>query len=478
MTGALAGPCDAGVATTRKPVSVAHPTATLMATVLGSSVAFIDGSVMNVALPVIGRELGAGPSGLAWTINAYLLPLGALILLGGSAGDHFGRRRLFLTGLAGFALASLVCAAAPDLGWLLAGRALQGVAAALLMPNSLAILGAAFEGENRGRAVGSWAAAGALAGALGPLVGGWLVDAVGWRSIFLLNLPIAAGAIWLGWRSVSESRHGPAAGPLDWAGALFSTAALGLFTWVLTVASGRGIDVAQGAVVAAIVLALAVVFVRTERARGDRAILPLSMFASPSFVGLTILTLLLYAALGALFVLLPYLLIRAGGASSVSAGAALLPLPLVIGVGSRLMGRLAGRWGGRWPLAAGAAIVAIGFALYALVDTPVDYGRQLFVPTLVVATGMGLCVAPLTASVMASVAADHVGTASGFNSAVARIGGLIATALLGFVFAIGGSPAMLVAAFRIAAICCAVCAALAAVSVLLLVANDHEHRAR
>ena len=206
MTSIMVGPCDAAIAASMAARRNPYPRATLFATILGSSVAFIDGSVVNVALPALARDLGASPSELSWTINAYLLPLGALTLLGGATGDHFGRRRLFLVGLAVFALASTMCAAAANLTWLLVGRGLQGFGAALLMPNSLAILGSAFDDEGRGRAIGNWAAAGALTGALGPLIGGWLVDTSTWRTIFLLNLPIAAGAGWLAWVYVPESK--------------------------------------------------------------------------------------------------------------------------------------------------------------------------------------------------------------------------------------------------------------------------------
>ena len=212
------------------PASAAHPRATLAASILGSSVAFIDGSVVNVALPSLAKSLHAGAAELPWAINAYLLPLGALILLGGGAGDHFGRRRLFLIGLALFTAASLVCMGAPTLGLFLAGRAAQGIGAALLMPNSLAMLGAAFEGEARGRAIGTWAAVGALAGALGPVLGGWLVDTVGWRSIFLINVPVAAGAMWLAWRYVAETRDKRPGSTLDWGGAALATVALALLT--------------------------------------------------------------------------------------------------------------------------------------------------------------------------------------------------------------------------------------------------------
>src|SRR5882757_11190472 len=220
--------------------STAHPRATLAATILGSSLAFIDGSVVNVALPALAIDLHASPSSLPWAINAYLLPLGALILLGGSLGDHFGRRRFFLVGLVTFTLASIICAAAPSLPWLLAGRWLQGLGAALLMPNSLAILGSEFSGEARGRAIGTWAAVGALAGALGPILGGWLVDSVGWRMIFLINVPLAVGAGYLACRYVRERTESRNPAPLDLCGAALATVALGLLTWSLTEASSTG----------------------------------------------------------------------------------------------------------------------------------------------------------------------------------------------------------------------------------------------
>src|SRR6202165_4507397 len=217
-----------------------HPRATLAATILGSSLAFIDGSVVNVALPPRPTDLNLSPASVSWTINAYLLPLGVLMLLGGALGDHFGRRRLFQIGLSTFTFASLAYAAAPSLAWLLAARGVQGLGAALLMPNSLAILGGAFTGEARGRAIGTWAAAGALAGALGPVVGGWIVDTVGWRTIFLINLPIAAGAGYLAWKYVTERKESSGAAPLDTAGAGLATAALGLLIWALTKASESG----------------------------------------------------------------------------------------------------------------------------------------------------------------------------------------------------------------------------------------------
>ncbi len=473
MSGAVAGPCDPGIAASAQPRAVGHARATLAATILGSSVAFIDGSVVNVALPALGRDLGASPADLSWTINAYLLPLGALILLGGAAGDHFGRRRLFLVGLAIFTFASVLCASAPSLPWLLGGRALQGLGAALLMPNSLAILGASFSGEARGQAIGTWAGVGALAGAVGPLIGGWLVDTIGWRTIFLLNVPIAVAAAYLAWFYVAESKEGGPSKPLDWAGAALATAGLGLMAWSLTAASEAGTAPALLWGAAAAGLALLAAFVWLEGRRGDRAIMPLAMFATPAFIGLTLFTFFLYAALGGLLVVLPFLLIKAEGWSAVSAGAALLPLPILIGLGSRIMGRLTGRKGGRMFLTAGAAIVAFGLLQYAWIgDGGINYWTHVLPATALVGIGMGISVAPLTTTVMASVDADHVGAASGFNSAVARVAGLIATALLGFVFALQGSDAAFIAGFHVAAFIGAALAAAGAVSALLLIRVD------
>ncbi len=442
--------------------------ATLAATILGSSLAFIDGSVVNVALPALSQDLKVDAGDLSWTINAYLLPLGALILLGGALGDHFGRRRLFQLGLAAFTLASVLCAAAPSLAWLLAARSLQGLGAALLMPNSLAILGGGFEGEARGRAIGTWAAAGALAGALGPIAGGWLVDTVGWRTIFLVNVPIAAAAGYLAWRYVEERKQALNAAPLDAVGAGLATLALGLLTWSLTKASESVSAAVELAAIGGSLLLLA--FLWHEQRMGERAIVPLAMFAAPTFVGLTLLTFFLYGSLGGLLVLLPFFLIKIGGWLAVSAGAALVPVPVLIGLGSRFMGRFASRYGERMPLALGSALVGIGLALYARVGAhAVDYWRDVFPPTLLVALGMGACVAPLTTAVMASVDADHVGIASGFNSAMARIAGLVATASLGFVFARQGSTDGFLIGFRTAALIGAASAMLAAAFALFLI---------
>jgi EmrB/QacA subfamily drug resistance transporter len=291
-----------------------HPRLVLATCILASSLAFIDGSVLNVALPAIGRSFGAATAEVQWVINAFMLPLSALLLIGGAAGDLYGRRRLLIGGIALFTTASLLCAIAPSLTLFLAGRALQGLGAAMLLPNSLAILSDAFSGERRGRAVGTWAAAGAISGAIAPLIGGWLVDTVGWPAIFLLNVPVALAAIGLAWRYVPESANEERPPP-DWPGALIATLGLGALTWGLTAWSAS--DRASGPVVAAIVAGalLCLLFLVVERRRGDRAMVPLDLFGSRAFVGLTVLTFLLYGALGGVLVLLPFTLIEAAGYS-------------------------------------------------------------------------------------------------------------------------------------------------------------------
>lgn len=355
--------CDAAVARSAEPGEGAtHPRLVLATTILASSLAFIDGSVVNVGLPTIGRSLAADAAGVQWIVNAYLLPLSALLLLGGTAGDRFGRRRLLVAGTALFAFASFSCALAPNLAALLAGRTLQGVGAAMLLPNSLALLGRTFSGAPKGRAIGIWAAAGAAAGAAGPVFGGWLIDLGSWRAIFLINLPLAAGAIVLALGSVAPDQDGEDQ-PLDALGGFLATLGVAVMTWALTVGSGPvgWARTTAAAAIAAVVMLLLFAFVETRR--GDHAMMPVALFASRTFVGLTLLTLLLYGALGGLFVLVPYVLITVGGYSSTAAGAALLPFPLVLSVTSPLMGGLAGRIGPRLPLAMGSFVAGCGFLL-------------------------------------------------------------------------------------------------------------------
>jgi MFS family permease len=285
-------------------VSAGHPKRVLAACILASSLSFVDGSVTNVALPAIGKSLSAGGADLQWIVNVYLLPLSALLLLGGAAGDRYGRRRLLVGGTTLFAIASLACAVAPNLELLLLGRGLQGVGSAILMPNSLAILGATFSGEARGRAIGIWASIGAVMAAIGPVLGGWLIDVVGWRAIFLINLPLALGAIALGLLYVRDS-HDKDRPALDMPGGMLATLALGALTWGLTIGSSKAGWTAFAIAAVAGGMALLLAFVFVERRRGEHAMMPLAMFGSASFIGLTGLTLLLYGALGALVVLVP-----------------------------------------------------------------------------------------------------------------------------------------------------------------------------
>jgi EmrB/QacA subfamily drug resistance transporter len=453
--------CDRAIALAAPPCAdngaQDHPRMVLATTILASSLAFIDGSVVNVGLPAIGRSLNADGAGLSWIVNGYLLPLSALLLLGGAAGDRFGRRLVLLIGVVFFAVASLLCALAPTLSLLVAGRILQGIGAALLMPNSLAILGTHFEGEARGRAIGIWAAVGAAAGALGPLLGGWLIDIVGWRSIFIINLPLAAAAIYLGMRYLRDEASDHRAA-LDIPGAALASLGLAGLTWGLTVATSTGGFTwppmpAMLAIVAGVAFLL--LFLRVEKKAGDNAMLPLSLFASRGFSGLNLMTFLLYGALGALLLLVPFVLIEAGHYSASQAGAALLPLPVVIALASSTMGRIAGKIGPRLPLTAGPIVAAAGFLLAMRIGAG-SYWTTTLPAMLVIALGMSIAVAPLTTAVLSSVDAAHSGVASGFNSAVARAGGLFTTALLGVVLAARGEA--LLASYQIAAMACAVTA--------------------
>lgn len=431
---------------------------------MASSLAFVDGSVINVGLPAIRESFAASGTTLTWIINGYLLPLSALLLLGGALGDRYGRRRLLLIGVSVFAVASLFCAAAPSITLLLGGRVLQGVGAALLLPNSLAILGATFEGESRGRAVGVWAAVGAAAGAIGPVLGGWLIDLVGWRAIFFVNLPLALAAIYLGWRFVPDERD-PGRRHLDLAGATLASAALTFLTWSLTVASSPQPLGARHWASLGVGLGALAAFVVVERRRGASAMLPLALFSSRAFVGLTVLTFLLYGALGGVMVLIPFALIELHHYSATAAGAALLPLPIVLALISPTMGRVAEKIGPHLPLTLGPMIVGGGCLLAMAIAGDGTYWRTIFPALLVIALGMAGAVAPLTTAVLSSVQASQVGVASGFNSAVARMGGLIATALLSAVM--GAMGAQHAQWFRVAAVAGAVTAVAAGISAFL-----------
>jgi len=440
---------DAGIAqATAKAETTRHPALVLVTCILASSLAFVDGTVVNVGLPAIGKGLGGDAAGLQWVINAYLLPLSALLLLGGALGDRFGRRRLLNFGVILFGLGSAGCAASPNLAGLLAARAAQGVGAALLLPNSLAILGATFEGEAKGRAVGAWAAASAITGAVGPVLGGWLIDAVGWRAIFLINLPLALGAVGLALAAVRDPPAETGLPPPDWLGAGLATLALGGLVTGLTEGSGPDgwTPLALAAVAAGVIVTAG--FLWNEIRLGDRALTPPALFGSATLMGLNLLTFLLYGALGGLLVLIPFMLIEAAHYRATAAGAALLPFPLLMAIGAPLSGQLAGRLGSRYLLAGGSLVVAIAFLLALRIGDAGGYWTEVLPCLLVFAVGMCGVAAPLTTAVLSAVDARHTGAASGLNSAVARTGGLVAVALLGWILAQRGRA--LIAPFHVA----------------------------
>ena len=441
----------------------------LPATILGSSLSFIDSSVVNVALPAIQSGLGAELAAMQWVVNGYMLTLASLILLGGAAGDRLGRRRVFLIGLVGFAATSLACGMAPSAGWLIAGRLAQGAAAALLVPSSLAIIGAAYSGEARGRAIGSWAAAGALTTALGPALGGWLVDAIGWRSIFYINLPLAAVAICLA-LNLPADRPADADKRLDLPGALLAVLGLGLLSYgLIALGSGRTLN---GVIAFAAALPAIWLFLRVE-AQAGAPMMPLALFRNVTFAGANLLTVLLYAALSGGLFLLPFLLIQAHGYSATAAGAAFLPFSIIMGLGSRWAGGLVERMNARLPLVIGAALTACGFAVLAVSGEAPSYWTGVFPGLAIVGVGMTLCVAPLTTTVFNSAPSEMSGAASGINNAAARAGGLLAVAALGLAF--GGADASsmqaatLVDAYRLVMFGAAALAALSALTAALTI---------
>jgi EmrB/QacA subfamily drug resistance transporter len=433
MFGVTRPPGDAGVirATPAFPVALSQrrKRLTLAATILGSSMAFIDGSVVNIALPAIQQALHADAASTQWIVNAYLLLLGALVLVGGAAADLYGRRRIFLTGIAVFTAASVACGLAPNINVLIVSRAVQGLGAALLTPASLAMLGATFDQHERSRAIGVWAGAGALTAAAGPVLGGWLVDHVSWRAIFLLNVPLALAAAGLAIFFACES-HDPKAKRLDRKGA--AAVALGL----AAITRGLGAIPASGfhdrTVLGALGLGavLLVSFLVIEARSGEHAMMPLVLYRSRNFSGTNALTLLLYFALGGALYFLPFGLIRLGSYSATQAGAALLPFALIMGFGASLAGALADRFGPRLSLTAGPIVAACGLTLLAFAEFKGSYRSSVFPAICLLAAGMTMTVPPLTSTVMASVGDAHAGIASGINNAVARVAGLLAVAAL------------------------------------------------
>ncbi|MET8970297.1 MFS transporter [Streptomyces hydrogenans] len=394
----------------------------VLTTVLGSGMALLDSTVVNVALPHIGEDLGADLAVLQWTVNAYMLTLAGLILLGGSLGDRYGRRRVFVVGVVWFALASLLCGLAPNAGVLIAARALQGVGGALLTPGSLALIQASFHPDDRARAVGLWSGFGGVGAAVGPFVGGWLVDGPGWRWVFLLNVPLAAVCVPVALRHVPESRDEAARGRrFDVLGAVLGAAGLGLVTYAL-------IDAVWWAGVAGVLAGAA--FVVVERRRGERAMVPPSIFASRLFTAVNLVTLCVYAAFGGFFFLAALQLQVVSGYSALAAGTALLPTTVLMLLLSARSGELGERIGPRIPLTVGPLLCAAGMLLMLRVGADASYVRDVLPALVVLGLGMTVLVAPLTATVLASVDVSRAGLASGINNAAARAAGLVAVAAL------------------------------------------------
>jgi len=403
----------------------------LAATILGSSMAFIDGTVVNIALPVLQTSLRATVSQAQWVVEAYSLFLSSLVLVGGALADRLGRRRIFLAGAGIFAASSLACGLAVGIRTIVIARSAQGIGAALLVPSSLAILGASFAPADRGRAVGTWSSLTAIATAIGPALGGWLVQAVSWRAVFLLNLPIAAAVVMIAVRHVPET-HSPSAGALDWTGALLATLGLGSLVFGLIEEPGRGwTDALVVATIAGGVAALAA-FVAVE-GRGAHPMVPPALFRIRAFTAANLLTLFLYAALSASLFFLPFDLIQARGYSASAAGAAILPLVLLMFLLSRWAGALADRLGARLPLTVGPAVAAAGFLLLGVLSREASYAKSVLPALCVLGLGMAITVAPLTATVLNAVDRDDEGSASGINNAVARVAALLAIAVFGVV---------------------------------------------
>ncbi len=399
----------------------------LAAAVIGSTIATIDESVVNVALPRIESDLHASLAAMQWVINAYTLCMSALLLAGGAAADRLGRRLMFIVGVAVFAAASVVCGVAPGIAVLIPARAVQGIAAALLIPCSLALIGAAYDEKERGAAIGIWAGASAISAGAAPLLGGWLVDHVSWRAIFLINPLAAIPTLWIAWRHVPESRDPEAHSGIDWRGALLAFLGLGALVYGLIASAGlRWQDLGViGPVAAGALLLLAFALVERD---SSAPMMPLELFQSRRFSGVNLLTLLLYGALGAAFFFLPFLLIQARGYSATAAGAVYLPFTIVVGLLSRWSGGLADRYGARGPLVLGPSLVALGLVL---LGCGAGHYGMTFASMIVLGLGMALTAAPLTTVVVNCVPAHRTGVASGINNAVAAVGSLMLIAILG-----------------------------------------------